>query len=205
MRYFFLLTATLGFFLAACTNSSESKVKDGHEGHMMPASGANYADSVNNGSITEDTMKGSPKRVAMQTVGGTHVHIEYSSPGVKGRVIWGGLVPYDKVWATGAHKATTVQFFKAVEIDGKTIDAGKYALFTIPGKEKWTVIFNTRYDQHLADDYNEAEDVLRTSITPQAHELTQRLTYTVEKSGDRSGSINIYWDKIHIAVPFSIK
>jgi hypothetical protein len=102
----------------------------------------------------------------MATIGGTTVHIEYSSPGVKERIVWGGLVAYDKVWVTGAHKATSVHFSKGVEINGRKIPAGKYAFFTIPGKEKWIVILNTRFDQHLADEYNEKEDVLRLEVSP---------------------------------------
>ena len=101
--------------MIACNNdektgqSAETKAGDDHSSHTAVASN-DYSDSVNSGIITEDTLKGSPHRTAMATVNGTHVHIEYNSPGVKGRSIWGGLVAYDKVWATGAHNATSVQF-----------------------------------------------------------------------------------------------
>ncbi|MBC8923868.1 DUF2911 domain-containing protein, partial [Escherichia coli] len=77
----------------------------------------------------------------------------YHSPGVRKRIIWGGLVPYDEVWVTGAHDATTVEMPKAFVVNGKTIPAGKYAIFTIPGKNAWTVIINKQWQQHLATEY----------------------------------------------------
>ena len=195
-------------FIWACNNDKKVEVtseKTGteHSGHNMAASSNNYADSVNNGLISADTLKGSPHRTAMATVNGTHVHIEYSSPGVKGRVVWGGLVAYDKVWVTGAHKATSVQFSKDVTINGQKIPAGQYAFFTIPGKEKWIIILNTRYDQHLADDYNEKEDLVRVEVKPEEHDLVQRLTYAVNKIDDKSGEIVMQWEKIVIRLPFT--
>ncbi len=195
-------------FIIACNNdekkaeSSEAKSADDHSAHATVAS-ADYSDSVNNGIITEDTLKGSPHRTAMAMVNGNHVHIEYNSPGVKGREIWGGLVPYGKVWATGAHMASTVQFSKDVTINNKKIPAGQYAFFTIPGKKKWTVILNTRHAQHMADDYNEKEDVVRIDVKPEEHSLTQRLTYNVSSKDNNSGEITMQWEKILIRVPFS--
>ena len=194
--------------MLACNNdekkagSPESKPADEHSGHATVAS-ADYSDSVNNGVIAEDTLKGSPHRMAMATVNGTHVHIEYNSPGVKGREIWGGLVPFDKIWAAGAHTASSVQFSKDVSINNKKIPAGQYAFFTIPGKEKWTVILNTRFDQHMADDYNEKEDMVRLDVKPEEHSLTQRLTYNVNTSNNNSGEITMQWEKILIRVPFN--
>jgi Protein of unknown function (DUF2911) len=187
-------------FVWACNN--EKKSTNEHNGHNRAGSSQNYCDSVNNGVITMDTLKGSPQRTAMATVNGTHVHIEYGSPGVKGRTIWGGLVAYDKVWVTGAHKATSVQFSKDIVINGTKIPAGQYAFFTIPGKEKWTVILNTHYDQHQADDYNVKEDIVRVEIKPKEHSLTQRLTYVVEKIDSKSGEIVMQWEKIILRVPF---
>jgi hypothetical protein len=194
--------------MASCNNDNTPKTDAGkastaHAGHMA-ATGINYCDSVNNGLIAEDTMKGSPHRTAMNAVSGNHVHIEYNSPGVKGRTIWGGLVPYGKVWATGAHQATSVQFSKDVEVNGKKIPAGKYAFFTIPGQEKWIVILNKRYDQHLADDYSEGEDVLRMEVLPEKHAMTQRLTYTVDKGTGNSGAIGMHWELLGIRVPFKV-
>jgi Protein of unknown function (DUF2911) len=185
----------------ACNN--EKKSANEHDSHNITAGGNNYCDSVNNGLVTADTLKGSPVRMAMATINGNHVHIEYSSPGVKGRIVWGGLVPYDKVWVTGAHKATSVQFSKDVMINGQKIPAGQYAFFTIPGKEKWIVILNSRYEQHQADEYNEKEDVVRLNVKPEEHSETQRLTYAVNKIDGKSGEIVMQWEKILIRMPFT--
>ena len=173
-----------------------------HNRHSYGSIG--YADSINSGTIAKDTMKGSVHRTTMVTIKNCHIHIEYGSPGVKNRVIWGGLVPYDEVWVTGAHSATSVSFSKAVRIGGKTIEAGTYALFTIPGKNKWIVIFNTNVKQHLADDYKQSEDLLRIELNAIPHSMTQRLTYAVEQSNDKGGVIKILWEKLEIALPFEV-
>ena len=195
-------------FFWACNNgtkpgdASGTNAATAHEGHNMTVVSNDYSDSVNKGLATPDTLKGSPHRSAMATVNGADIHIEYNSPGVKERIIWGGLVPYDKVWATGAHKATSVRFSHDVMINDKKVPAGQYAFFTIPGKEKWIVVLNTRYDQHLADEYSEKEDVIRAEVKPENHELTHRLTYAVNKIDDKSGEIVMQWEKILIRLPF---
>lgn len=203
----FLLISVVLF---ACGNNNTDKkataekAENEHAGHTMsmPEDEKGYADSVNSGLIKEDTLKGSPHRTAMNTIGNTHVHIEYSSPGVKGRVIWGGLVAMDKVWVAGAHDATSIRFYKDVLIDNKKIAAGTYGFFAIPGKESWTLILNTRFNQHLADEYQQAEDVLRVQVKPEAHVFTPRLTYTVDKTADDAGVIRLAWDSIRVSLPF---
>ena len=191
--------------MASCNDGdvSNDKIDNIHAGHAS-ATDMNYCDSVNNGLIAEDTMKGSPHCTVMNTVDGNHVHIEYNSPGVKGRTIWGGLVPYGKVWVTGAHQATSIAFSKDVQVNGKSIPAGKYGFFTIPGQEKWIVILNKRYDQHLADDYNEKEDVIRMELTPEKHAMTQRLTYSIKKGIENNGEICMQWELLKISLPFTV-
>lgn len=167
-------------------------------------SGNGYADSVNKGLIPKDTLKSSPKRVAMETIGQTHIHIEYGSPGVKGRMIWGGLVAYDQVWATGAHNATSVDFSTDVTIGGKKIKKGKYALFTIPGKTEWIIILNSKYGQHLADEYKEAEDIVRVSVKPiKKTQPIQRLTYSIQPQG-KEAVIMIEWEYLSVGLPVKL-
>lgn len=207
-------TALALIVLASCGDAEVKKEPDGTSGHqhhdktpMQSMSGAmDYADSVNAGHIGKDTLKGSPGRKAMANIGKSHVHIEYHSPGTKDRVIWGGLVPYGTVWVTGAHSATTINFSKDINIQGQPIKAGTYAFFTIPGKDKWIVILNTRFDQHLADQYNQQEDVARFEVVPTlSDKIVQRLNYSVIKLSDTSGTINMEWDKIKISLPASAK
>src|SRR5712672_1541733 len=113
-----------------------------------------------------------------QTVGYTDVAITYSRPGVKGRVIWGGLVPYDKVWRTGANEATSFTVSQDVTINGKPLPAGTYSLHTIPGKTSWTVIFNKKADQWGSYNYDAAEDALRVDGQPADGPNQEWLTFS---------------------------
>lgn len=200
----------ISIVLLACGNNNTdktataTKAENEHAGHnmSMPDAEEGYADSLNAGLIKEDTLKGSPHRTAMNTIGNTHVHIEYSSPGVKGRLIWGGLVAMDKVWVAGAHDATSIRFYKDVLIDDKKIAAGTYGFFVIPGKENWTLILNTRFNQHLTDEYQEKEDVLRVQVKPETHLFTPRLTYVVDKTAGNAGVIHLSWDSLRVSLPF---
>ena len=185
--------------LFSCGNSENSNK---HHSPTMMGPTLTYADSINNGIIKEDTMKGSPHRIEMKTIRGNHIHIEYSSPGVKGRVIWGGLVAWDKVWVAGAHHATTVQFGRDVKIGTKKVKEGVYGLFAIPGREKWVFILNSNHDQHLTDEYKESEDVVRIEVKPEAHSYTPRLTYKISKTGDGEGTIELMWENVKAGFQF---
>ena len=206
------LIILLGFsvWITSCNNNSdkkatspdEAKTDTEHTAHKIDKENSGYCDGVNTGMIKEDTLKGSPHRVAMATINGTHVHIDYNSPGVKGRIIWGGLVPFGKIWVSGAHYATTVQFAREVIVGNKTIPRGTYSLFTIPGKEEWVVIFNSRSEQHLADEYSDKEDIARVKVTPGNSGMVQRLTYSVSKTDEQSGTIRLQWEKLMIDIPF---
>ena len=141
----------------------------------------------------------SPKKTAMAIVDGNHIHIDYSSPSVRGRQIFGGLVAYGEVWATGAHKATWIQFDQSVTIGNQNIPAGKYGLFTIPGKQEWTVILNTVWDMHLADDYEASKDVIRITCTPETlNSAVESLTFQVQKIASQTTEISMAWDKTKI-------
>ena len=154
---------------------------------------------------TDTTKKSIPKEVHME-IDDAHIMIFYTAPAVRGRVIWGGLVPYGEVWATGAHKATTWEFTNPIEINKTTIPAGKYAIFTIPGKEKWTFILNKKWDQHLADEYNAKDDILRLEITPEILKDTQeRLLYSLVEGENNQGVLSIRWEKLKLSIPFQVK
>lgn len=158
-----------------------------------------------NPNLVKDTSKRSIKSVAVGVVENDSVKISYHSPGVRGRIIWGGLVPYNEVWVTGAHDATTLEIGKPFTVAGKVIPAGKYALFTIPGKNEWTVIINSKWQQHLATEYDEKEDVVRVKVKPQRHAATERLQYFIEPGKGGSAKIAMAWEKIRIEFPVTIK
>jgi hypothetical protein len=148
----------------------------------------------------------SPHATAMAIVGDAHIHIDYSSPGVRDRIIFGGLLSYDMVWQAGAHNATWLETNQDLIIDGKTLPAGKYGFFTIPSKKEWTIIFNTNWDQHGKDDYDEKEDVLRFEVKSILSETTtEHLEYNVKKISDIEGSISLAWEKVLIDFNFIVK
>ena len=115
----------------------------------------------------------SPACTIKQRVGLTDIEIAYSRPGVKDRVIFGGIVPYGAVWRTGANNATKITFSAPVKLNGTDIPAGTYALFTIPGADEWTIIINKGAAQWGAFQYDEKADVARFKATPIT--LTRRL------------------------------
>ncbi|MEC5143042.1 DUF2911 domain-containing protein [Chitinophaga sp. 212800010-3] len=158
-----------------------------------------------NPNLVKDTSKRSIKSVAASIIGNDSVKINYHSPGVRGRIVWGGLVPYDEVWVTGAHDATTLEIAKSFTVAGKVIPAGKYALFTIPGKKEWTIIINSKWQQHLATEYDQKDDVIRLKVKPQQHAATERLQYFIESGKGGSGKIAMAWEKIRIEFPVTLK
>jgi hypothetical protein len=157
-------------------------------------------------SVQTDTLKKSiPKEVHAQ-IGNAHVMIKYHAPTVRGRTIWGGLVPYGEVWVTGAHSATSLEIDRNFSVDEKEISAGKYALFTIPGKDKWTIIINKKWDQHLADEYDQKDDIARIEVMPeQLSHVQERLRYAVVSENGNNGVIEITWEKIKVRLPFQLK
>lgn len=148
-----------------------------------------------------DTFKKSLPCITKGTINGADVEVNYYSPGVKNRTIWGGLVPYGEVWVTGAHSATNINITKAFSIGGVKVEAGKYAIFTIPGKEEWIFVLNKKYQQHLADNYKQEEDILRLAVKPiLVDAVTERLQYSIIDS-----KLVIAWEKVKIEVPITIQ
>ena len=126
----------------------------------------------------------SPPRTASASVGDLNIVVDYGAPSVKGRTIYGDLVPYGKVWRTGANEATTFSVNKDVTINGQSLAAGKYALFTIPEKDEWTVIFNKKADQWGAYDYSQDQDALRVKVKPgKAGSMLEQLSFEVNDNG----------------------
>lgn len=158
-----------------------------------------------NPNLVKDTSKKSIKSMAFAVVNGDSINIRYHSPAVRKRIIWGGLVPYDEVWVTGAHDATTLQVDKPFIVRGTTIPAGKYALFTIPGKKEWTVIINKNWQQHLATEYDQKEDLIRVSVKPRKNTHTERLQYYVQDKGNGKAVISVAWEKVKLDFEILVK
>lgn len=138
----------------------------------------------------QEKKKASPAASASGEVDGVKIKIDYHQPSAKGREIMGGLVPYDKVWRTGANDATTFEVSENVMIEGESLAKGKYALFTIPGEDEWTIIFNKNAKQWGAYDYNEEEDALRVTVPAESTEdFVETFNIAVE-----GGDVILSWE-----------
>lgn len=124
-----------------------------------------------------------PAKVSEKISSGATITIDYSQPSVKGRTLGKEIAPFGEVWRTGANEATTFETDKDVMIEGKALPAGKYSLYTVPGAEKWTIIFNKAWKQ-WGTVYKEAEDELRVDVKPsKAPAKTEKMTFQIAKSG----------------------
>jgi hypothetical protein len=141
----------------------------------------------------------SPQATATGKIGAANVKIVYCQPSARGRKIMGGLVPYGEVWRTGANEATTIEIDKPVKIEGKDLAAGKYSLFTIPGENEWTIIFNKDAKQWGAYKYKQEDDVLRVSVKPtKASAPVETFNIAVGKD-----EVQLKWE--NTAVAFKVK
>ena len=145
----------------------------------------------------------SPAASVSQDLGLTHVEITYHRPHVKGRVIWGGLVPYGQVWRAGANEATTISFSTAVKVAGHDVPAGTYGFFAIPGKERWTLILSRNAKQWGAFDYKESEDQLRFEAKPQRGDDEEWLEYSLDLKGRDTALATLAWAKLEVSFPIT--
>lgn len=134
--------------------------------------------------------KPSPAQTAEGEAAGAKISINYSSPAVKGRAIWGELVPFDKIWRAGANDATTFTTSKDISIQGQKLSAGTYSFFLIPGEAESTFVFNKVVKQWGTYTYDAKEDILRVQVpSQQTSTLEERLVYEV-----KSDSFEIRWE-----------
>jgi hypothetical protein len=145
----------------------------------------------------------SPNASLSQTVGITEVTLHYSRPGVKGRAIWGGLVPYNEVWRTGANENTTISFSTPVKVEGHELPAGLYGLQTIPTPGEWTVIFSKDAQLWGAFDYKQEHDALRVQVKTAPAEPQERMGFEITDLTDTSAKVVLRWEKLQ--VPFKIE
>ena len=132
------------------------------------------------------------------------ITVNYSRPDVKGRVIFGGLVPYGAVWRTGANSATTIKFSEEVKIEGQAVPAGEYGLFTIPGKNEWTVIISKGSQQWGAYTYKEADDLLRVKVKPTTlKDKVETFTIQIANVYPTSASLQLTWENTSVSLGLS--
>lgn len=148
--------------------------------------------------IQPQEQRASPLRTLEGKIGNANVLIQYGAPSVKGRVIWGDLVPYNEVWRTGANEATFIDLDADVTVEGQKLAAGRYSVFTIPKSSgKWTVIFNSEWDlEHGHFQYKQENDVLRVESTPEwVEESQEQLSIAIESPG-----MVVRWEKLKLPI-----
>ncbi len=139
-----------------------------------------------------------------QTVGVTEISLDYSSPAARGRDVFGSVVPFGEVWRTGANAATRITFSKDVQIGGKTVAAGTYALFTIPNKQAWIFIINRDANQFGAFSYKMGEDVVRVEVKPEPVAPRERMTFLFNDSTDDGTRLTLEWDRTRASLPIRV-
>ena len=154
-----------------------------------------------------DLPRPSPGAKISQEVGLTQISVDYSCPGVKGRQIWGALVPFDKIWRTGANGATKITFSKEVTFVDQVVPAGTYGLFTIPAKSgDWTVILNKNPDQPgIGREYKPELDLLRVKVRAQPAPMRERLAFIFSNMTEDKTSLDLEWEKLRVAIPIKVK
>jgi hypothetical protein len=150
------------------------------------------------------TPRPSPNASVSQTVGVTEITLHYSRPGVKGRAIWGKLVPYDQVWRTGANENTTISFSTPVKIDGKELPAGTYGLQTLPAAGSWTVILSKDADRWGAFSYDPAHDALRFAARPVAADFQEWMSFELSDLSDGGATLALRWEKLRLPIRIEV-
>lgn len=151
------------------------------------------------------TPRPSPDATVSQFVGVTKITIDYSSPAVKGRKIWGELVPFGQVWRTGANEATTITFSDAVTINGTELPAGTYGIHSLPNNNEWEIIFSKETQIDGSSTFDPKKEVLRIKVKPEEHHFMERMTFLFANATDNSVNVNLLWDKLMVGFKVEVK
>ena len=151
-----------------------------------------------------ETPRPSPNATVSQTVGVTHITIDYSSPGVKNRTIWGELVPFGEVWRTGANEVTSITFDDPVEINGNKLEAGTYGIHTIPGEKEWQIIFSGDTEVDAGSQFDEKKEVLRINVTSDEAPFLERMAFIFTNTTNDKTTVNLLWEKLKVSFDITI-
>lgn len=199
MNRIYLFLAILSLAAVSCTTKNSTATKT--EGEAVKEV---ITEKITDKAYETVVLKGdipSPRKEMRAKMGDQTLTINYGSPSVKGRAVWGGLVNYDKIWRTGANEATTIETSADLSIEGKKLAAGKYGLFTIPAKDgKWTVVFNSTSEQWGAYDYDKSKDVLRVKVmATETETVVEAMEFALENN-----NIVLKWDKLTLPIKVSL-
>ncbi|OGU77618.1 MAG: hypothetical protein A2V93_01175 [Ignavibacteria bacterium RBG_16_34_14] len=145
------------------------------------------------------TPRPSPDATVSQYVGITKITVDYSSPRVNGRKIWGELVPYGQIWRTGANEVTSITFTDPVKVNGNELPAGTYGIHIIPGEKEWQIILSkdTKVDDPAA--YDETKDALRLKVKPEEAAFTERMMFAITDMTENFAKVNLIWEKLKVS------
>lgn len=146
-------------------------------------------------------LRTSPAATLSQDVGISSIKLSFNRPAVRGRVVWGDLVPFGQVWRTGANAATTITFSDPCKVAGKDVPAGTYALFAIPGPNRWTLILSRKAQQWGAYSYDAKDDLLRYEVSPESVPYEEWLDYHIRLTGEDSVRIEFSWETLRVGFP----
>ena len=195
MNKFFITKTTLIAFIISISLSSCDNVSSSVEVEKKPIT-----------KLKITTPQPSPKATVEQRVGLTDVSVEYSRPGVKGRAIFGDLVPFGKTWRTGANSNTKVTFSSDVSIDGQTLNAGSYGLYTVPNENSWEVMFYSESDNSgVPRDWDDTKVIAKTSVEVYSMPMNvETFTITFDDVSGTSAVIGILWEKTYVGIKFEV-
>ena len=195
MNKFFITKTTLIAFIISISLSSCDNVSSSVEVEKKPIT-----------KLKITTPQPSPKATVEQRVGLTDVSVEYSRPGVKGRAIFGDLVPFGKTWRTGANSNTKVTFSSDVSIDGQTLNAGSYGLYTVPNENSWEVMFYSESDNSgVPRDWDDTKVVAKTSVEVYSMPMNvETFTITFDDVSGTSATLGILWEKTYVGIKFEV-
>ena len=195
MNKFFITKTTLIAFIISISLSSCDNVSSSVEGEKKSTT-----------KIKITTPQPSPKATVEQRVGLTDISVEYSRPGVKGRAVFGDLVPYGKTWRTGANFNTKVTFSSDVSIDGQTLNAGSYGLYTVPNKNYWEVMFYSESDNSgVPRDWDDTKVVAKTSVEVYSMPMNvETFTITFDDVSGTSATLGILWEKTYVGIKLEV-
>lgn len=195
MNKFFITKTILIAFIISISLSSCDNVSSSVEVEKKPIT-----------KLKITTPQPSPKATVEQRVGLTDVSVEYSRPGVKGRAIFGDLVPFGKTWRTGANSNTKVTFSSDVSIDGQTLNAGSYGLYTVPNENSWEVMFYSESDNSgVPRDWDDTKVVAKTSVEVYSMPMNvETFTITFDDVSGTSATLGILWEKTYVGIKFEV-
>lgn len=143
----------------------------------------------------------SPAASISQELGISRIELAFARPAVKGRKVWGGVVPYGQVWRAGANNATVLTLSHAAKVAGQAVPAGSYGFFAIPGETTWTLVLNRKAKQWGAYDYKPEEDQLRWLVTPRTGAFVEFLEYRVLPQDTSRATVELGWEKLRVSFP----